>query len=56
MEAQASVLKAWCLASLGAVGAWMLLWMGSSEADVETGFGTNTQERQGEEAGFQKEV
>ena len=47
IEAQASVLKAWCLASLGAVGAWMLLWMGSSEADMETEFGTNTQERQG---------
>lgn len=37
-------------------GAWMLWRMGSSEADVATGFGTNTQEWQEKREWAQKEV
>lgn len=55
MVAKASVLKVTCLASLCALGASTLLQMGSSEADAETGFGTNTDERKGEEAAWADE-
>lgn len=53
--AKASVLKSMCLASLCAVGAGPCGRLGSSEADAETGFGTNINERKGKEAGLSRE-
>lgn len=53
--AKASVLKSMCLASLCAIGGGPCGRLGSSEADAETGFGTNINERKGKEAGLSRE-
>lgn len=55
MVAKASVLKSMCLASLCAIGAGPCGRLGSSEADAETGFGTNISERKRKEAGLGRE-